>query len=252
MKKFFKKLTTIPFYCAAVASVGPKALKDPNEWIKYGDNQMRGKSSEGKMVMNIETPQWKREMELLSKVQGRDKSIVFIQSPAKEKGIGTLRLEMKMWNYFPKLKRTVTISPSMLLSSWMGSDFSNDDLLKASSMIEDYNHKFLADDKIGNQKYKVIENTAKDNAKVTWPKILSYVSPNDCLPREQRYYDQGGKLMRTMKLSEVKTMGGHLIPTQLEMQNENTKDQKTILKYQDIKYDVDFNDSEFTMKNLTK
>lgn len=252
MNQFLKKISTVPFYCAAVASLGPKAIKDANEWTRYADDQMRGKSSEAKMVMNIETPQWKREMELHSKIQGRDKSIVFIQTPPKDKGIGTLRLEMKMWNYFPKLKRTVIVSPSMILSSWMGSDFTNDDLLKASSVIEDYHHKFLSDDKIDGETFKVIENLAKENAKVTWPKILSYVSSKDCLPREQRYYDQDGKLLRVMKLSEIKTMGGHLIPTLLEMKNESTKEQKTILRYVDAKYDISFDENEFTMKNLTK
>ncbi len=230
----------------------PSKSKDASEWVKYADSQMRGSSSDGKLTMDIETPEWKRTMEINAKVSGKDKSIVFIEAPAKEKGMGTLRLEMKMWNYLPKLRKTVTISPSMLLSSWMGSDFSNDDLLKASSMPDDYHHKFLADEKMNGETYKIVEHTSKDNSKVIWPKILVYYNPKDCLPRVQKYFNNGGNLVRTLTLSEIKKMDGHEIPTFMVMQYENEKNKKTTLRYNSMDYDINFSDKTFTLQNLSK
>src|SRR5690606_34644285 len=119
---------------------------------------------------------WTRTLEIESDVEGKRQALSTIKSPPKEKGIRTLRIENNMWNYFPKLKRKVAVSSSMLLASWMGSDFTNDDILKASSMGEDYHHKFIADEKVGDETYKVIENEAKTTSKVMWPKIVTYAS----------------------------------------------------------------------------
>src|SRR5690606_21093213 len=102
--------------------------------------QMRGDKSRSEMVMTIKTPNWTRTLEIESDVEGKNKALSTIKAPAKEKGIRTLRIEQNMWNYFPKLKRKVAVSSSMLLASWMGSDFTNDDILKASSMSDDYSH----------------------------------------------------------------------------------------------------------------
>lgn len=252
MKNLLKKMTQIPFFCVAVTNLGPNAIKDPTAWIKYSDSQIRGNSSEAKLTMNVESAHWKRSMELSAKVEEKDKAIVFIENPPKEKGVGTLRLEMKMWNYFPKTKRTIAISPEMLLQSWMGSDFSNDDLLKASSIVDDYSHKFLKDETIEGVTYKVIENSQKDDAKVIWNKIIYYMNKKDCLPRFEKFYKKDNQLIRTLTLEDVKKMGGHLIPAKLTMRYEGEKEKFTTLIYNDVKYDVTFNKNEFTMQNLTK
>src|SRR5690606_35922872 len=120
----------------------------------------------------------------------------------------TLRIDKNMWNYFPKLKRKVAVSSSMLLASWMGSDFTNDDVLKASSMSDDYDHKFGIDTK----EYKVIENHAKLNSKAMWPKIITYSSKEDCLPRKYEYYNKDNELKRVLTFSDIKVFDGHKFP----------------------------------------
>src|SRR5690606_29953568 len=109
-------------------------VNNADEWLKYAEKQMRGDRSRANMVMTIQTPNWTRTLEIESDVEGKKQALSTIKSPAKERGIRTLRIENNMWNYFPKLKRKVAVSSSMLLASWMGSDFTNDDILKASSM----------------------------------------------------------------------------------------------------------------------
>jgi len=222
-------------------------VNNADEWLKYAEREMRGDRSHSKMTMTIQTPNWNRTLEIESDVEGKKQALSTIQSPPKEKGIRTLRIENKMWNYFPKLKRKVAVSSSMLLASWMGSDFTNDDILKASSMAEDYNHKFGKDE----GEFKVIENTAKSNSKVMWPKIVTLASKDDCLPRMYKYYDKEDKLRRTLTFSNIKNFDGHKVPAHWEMVPEENKTKKTIIDYKSLSFDVKFKPDHFSQKNLT-
>lgn len=218
-----------------------------DKWLKYSETQMRGDRSHSEMIMTIQTPNWTRSLEIESDVEGKKEALSTILSPAKEKGIRTLRIDNNMWNYFPKLKRKVAVSSSMLLASWMGSDFTNDDVLKASSMAEDYNHSFSKDE----GSYKVIENIAKSNSKVMWPRIVTYASKEDCLPRMYKYFDKEGKLKRTLHFSQIKTFDGHKVPTHWEMIPEDDKTKKTVIDYKSIKFNVKFKSNHFSQMNLT-
>ena len=231
------------FFCVALGA----NVNNADEWLKYSEKQMRGDRSRSEMTMTIQTPNWTRVLEIESDVDGKKQALSTIKSPAKEKGIRTLRIENNMWNYFPKLKRKVAVSSSMLLASWMGSDFTNDDILKASSMAEDYVHKFAAEEK----QFKVIENTAKSGSKVMWPKIVTYASKEDCLPRLYKYYDKENKLRRTLSFDHIKTFDGHKVPTHWEMIPEEDKSKKTIIDYQTLDFDIKFNADHFSQKNLT-
>ena len=234
-------------FCVALGA----NVNSADEWLKYADKEMRGDKSSSEMVMTIQNPNFTRTLGIESDVEGRNLALSTIIAPAKEKGIRTLRVENNMWQYYPKLKRKIAISSSMMLASWMGSDFTNDDILKASSMSEDYEHKFLKDEKIDGVEYKVIENTAKKNSKVMWPKIVTYSSKADCLPRTYRYYDKENTLRRTLTLDNLKTFDGHKFLTHWEMRPEDDKTKKTILDYKNVKFDVKFSPGHFTQKNLT-
>jgi outer membrane lipoprotein-sorting protein len=240
LKKLLRKDIVL---CVAIGA----KVSDPASWLDYQEKQMRGDRSHAEMIMDITTPNWTRTLEIESDVEGKNQALSTIQSPAKEKGIRTLRIENNMWNYFPKLKRKVAVSSSMLLASWMGSDFTNDDILKASSMADDYNHKFIDDEK----EYKVIEGLAKSNSKVMWPKIVSYNSKVDCLPRMYKYYDKEGKLRRTLTFDKVKTFDGHKVPTHWEMVPEEDKTKKTVIDYKSLTFNVKFKGDHFSQKNLT-
>jgi outer membrane lipoprotein-sorting protein len=234
-------------FCVALGA----NVNNADEWLKYADQQMRGDRSSGEMVMTIQTPNWTRTLEIESDVEGKKLALSTIQSPAKEKGIRTLRIDNNMWNYFPKLKRKVAVSSSMLLASWMGSDFTNDDVLKASSMSEDYEHTFLPDEKVGSKEYRVIENTAKSTSKVMWPKIVTYSSKEDCLPRIYRYYDKENKRRRTLTLDNLKVFDDHKFLTHWEMTPEDDPSKKTVIDYKNINFNPKFKPGHFTQQSLT-
>jgi hypothetical protein len=234
-------------FCMALGANANNA----NEWAKFAEQQMRGDRSQAEITMRIETPNWSRTLEIESDVEGKNLALSTIKSPAKEKGIRTLRIENNMWNYFPKLKRKVAVSSSMLLASWMGSDFTNDDILKASSMAEDYQHSFLPNQKKNGNEYRVIENKAKSTAKVMWPKIITYASKEDCLPREYHYFDKENKLKRVLTMDQVKTFDGHKLPTHWEMKPVDDNKKKTTIIYNKMKFKTSFKAGHFTHKNLT-
>lgn len=233
-------------FCAVL---GVKA-GDADQWIKYADAQMRGERSQSDITMTVENPNYTRTLEITSYNEGKDSALSEITSPAKEKGIRTLRIKNKMWNYFPKMKRKIAVSSSMLLSSWMGSDFTNDDILKASKMSEDYSHQFLEDKTIEGETYKVIENNVKENTKAMWPKILTMMSKNDCLPRYYEYYDKEGTLKRTLKLSSLKNFDNHQVLTEWKMTPVGEDKKSTLLRYKNVKFNVNFSEDQFSQKKL--
>lgn len=236
------------FFCAALGVNANNA----DEWWKYSDDQMRGDHSRGSMTMTIKTPNWTRTLEIESDVNGKREALSTIVSPAKEKGIRTLRIENNMWNYFPKLKRKVAVSSSMLLASWMGSDFTNDDILKASSMSSDYSHIFLPDEKWEGEDMKVIDNKARSDSKVMWPRIVTLASKKDCLPRVNRYYDKENNLKRVLTFSDVKTFNGHKVLTVWKMKPTDDNSKETTLIYNKIDFEVKFPSSHFSQKTLTQ
>lgn len=243
-KKFIRKDLV---FCLALGA----NVNNADEWAKYAETQMRGDRSHAEIIMKIETPNWERTLEIESDIEGKKLALSTIKSPAKEKGIRTLRIDNNMWNYFPKLKRKAAVSSSMLLASWMGSDFTNDDILKASSMAEDYQHIFAANQKVSGKDYKVIENKAKSDAKVMWPKIVTYASQADCLPREYHYYDKQNNLKRILYMDDIKTFDGHKMPTHWVMQPQDDKKKKTTIHYKSIKFNTSFKANHFTQQNLT-
>jgi outer membrane lipoprotein-sorting protein len=245
LKNFFRRDFV---FCVALGA----NINSADEWLKYAEKEMRGDRSSSEMVMTITTPNWTRTLEIESQVEGKKEALSTIKSPAKEKGIRTLRIGNNMWNYFPKLKRKVSVSSSMLLASWMGSDFTNDDVLKASSMAEDYTHRFAADEKIDGEIYRVIENLAKSDSKAMWPKITAYASKKDCLPRIYKYFNKEGTLKRTLFFSDIKTFDGHKFPTHWEMRPEDDKTKKTVIDYKSIKFNVKFKPDQFSQKKLTE
>ena len=243
-KTFFRKDLV---FCLALGANANNA----EDWSRFAEKQMRGDRSHAEIVMTIETPNWNRTLEIESDVEGKNLALSTINSPAKEKGIRTLRIENNMWNYFPKLKKKVAVSSSMLLASWMGSDFTNDDILKASSMAEDYEHKFLKNEKLDGVDYRVIENKSKTTAKVMWPKIVTYASVVDCLPRQYHYFDKSNTLKRILTMDEVRTFDGHKMPTKWVMKPQDDQKKKTTILYKEMKFKTSFKPDHFTQKNLT-
>jgi outer membrane lipoprotein-sorting protein len=201
--------------------------------------------------MTITTPRWQRTLALRAWMERPKRSFIRILAPAKEKGIGSLRIGAEMWNYLPNVERTIKIPPSMMLQPWMGSDFTNDDLVKGSSLIDDYTSRILRQETLGAAVY-VLELIPKPDAAVVWGRILYWVRKNDFVPLKEEFYSERGELVRTMTFSAVRPMGGRTIPTNWEIRPSGKPGNSTTIVVKSAVYDRTIDPDLFTQRNLQK
>lgn len=180
--------------------------------------------------------------------------MVLVLSPAKDKGISFLKKGKEVWNWMPALERSIKLPPSMMNQSWMGTDFTNDDLVKESSIVEDYVHTIKGDTLIQNRQCYIIQMIPKAETAVVWSKVLVCIDKKDYLELHSRFYDEDGQLINIMNAYDVKLMDGRVIPTRFEMIPADKKSQKTEMIYRSIKYNRPIEDGFFStqrMKALT-
>lgn len=220
------------------------------EIIKKADTILRGKTNYSKFKMVIETKRWKRSMELESFSEGDDKSFIKILYPKKDRGITFLKLNDEMWQYIPKIEKIIKIPPSMMLQSWMGSDFSNDDLMKESSIVNDYHKKLLSED----SKVWQIELKPKEDVAIVWDRLIVTIDKSNYLFKEINFYDEEGTLIRTLYYEDVKFMDDRNIPTKWVM-TPKTKDKlgnSTTIILLDTIFDKPIDTIYFTKQALKK
>lgn len=232
------------------AKAGSTKALTGQEIIKRSDDLMRGDTSSGRYKMTVKTPDWERTVELNACSAGREKTFLHILSPAKEAGITTLRVKNNMWNYLPKVERTIKIPPSMMLQPWMGSDFTNDDLVKESSIVYDYTHKILAEEKINSDICYKVELLPVPGAPVTWGKLLFWVRKNDFVPLREEFYNEHGKIIKILEYSGVKQMSDRKIPALWKMTSSVKKGHITIIEVVNCVYNQPLDENIFTLSNL--
>lgn len=219
--------------------------------IEKVDRLYRSDSSRGEMEMQVISKHWERTLSMNIWTEGMEKTFIHITGPKKDEGIATLRLDTEMWNFFPKINKVMKVPPSMMMGSWMGSDFTNDDLVKESSLINDYNYRIIHPDD-ENKEYHYIELTPKTETPTVWGKILLTIRKDNYIPITHEYYDEKGKMMRILTFSDLRQFGERTLPSVLEMVPLNKKDQKTVVRYKDIVFDPPLDKNVFSLRNLQK
>ncbi len=209
-------------------------------------NRLRSDTSIARYTMRIETADWQREVRL-DAWDDRTKKRFFIRilAPRKDKNTTWLKDGGNLWMYLPKLERDIRIPPSMMLSNWMGSDFTNDDLVKMESVVKDYSHQLLSDQ----DGVYTVESVPKPDAPVVWGKIVRRLT-HDAMPLSEDYYDEHGKHIRHLAFDQVKHMGGRDIPSRWIMQAVGTPDKRTVMILEEISFDVLIKDRVFSRANL--
>jgi len=222
------------------------------EIVARADELIRAKSSYAEVKMTIFKPDWSREMELKMWSLEPDYALILITSPAKDKGTVTLKREKEVWNWVPAVHRVIKIPPSMMMQDWMGSDFSNDDLVKESSIVQDYYHELIGEEqKEGYLCYK-IKMTPKPEAGVVWGKIMTWISKDGYLQLQADYYDEDDFLIKSMIGSDIKSLGGRTIPTHWEMIPVDKPGQKTVMDYLALEFNIKIEESYFSQQNMKR
>lgn len=222
------------------------------EIIQKADEKMRGETNTSVLEMVIIRPSWKRTVSMKSWGRGMDFSMTYITAPAKDKGQVFMKRKTEMWNWMPSISRMIKIPASMMSQGWMGSDYTNDDILKESSIVVDYKHSIISEETIdGHKAYKIVM-IPKEEAAVTWGKVYKWITKDEFIQIKSEYYDEDDDLMKSDLSYDFKILGGRLIPTRMEIIPADEKGNKTIVYIKEMEFDVDLPESFFSQQKMKR
>lgn len=224
--------------------------QDATEIVKTADARMRGKTSQALITIQTVRPGWTREMKVKTWMKGTDLAMILIQSPAKERGIVYLKRRKEVWNWLPSLEKIIKLPPSMMSQSWMGTDFTNDDLVKESSIVFDYTHQLIGDTVIAERDCYQIRMLPKPEAAVVWGQLIVCIDKKDYLELHTRFYDEEGVMVNSMNAYDIKKMDNRTIPTRFEMIPADKPGRKTVMIYEQVFYDRPMDDGFFTTEQM--
>ena len=230
--------------CAIASNLDPEII------LNNVDDVYRSNASHGILTLSVKTSNWQRSLTLEQWSKGNDMHLLKVLKPKKEKNLATLRVDKNVWNYMPKVKRVVKIPSSMMSSSWMGSHFTNDDLVKQSRMVIDYDFSITYEGLRDGVDIVEISCIPKKNAAVVWGKVEVIVYRNDFIPLSIVYYDEDLKLSRTLKFSNIQVLGGKKIPLQMKMVPTDEPEESTAILWEKIEFDIVIKDDFFSLRKL--
>lgn len=207
----------------------PTQAQDPREILRLAEDNMRGDASYTEMTMQSVRPRFTREVSMRAWSLGDDYSMILITAPARDKGTAFLRRGREIWNFLPSINRTVKMPPSMMSQSWMGSDFSNDDLVRGTSTVDDFTHRMLRTETINGMECFVIELIPKPEAPIVYSKVIYWVSKDLFLPVRVENFDEFGEIANTINFKDFRRMGGRTLPAVMEVIPGNRPGHRTIL-----------------------
>ena len=220
--------------------------------IRKADELMRGSSSYAEITMTIVKPDWQRTMTMKAWSLEPHYSLVYMIQPARDKGAVTLKRGNEVWNWLPSVQKVIKIPPSMMLQAWMGSDFTNDDLVRASSIVTDYTHILLGRETYEGRECYKIQLIPKSEAGVVWAKVLLWISIDGYFELKTEYYDENGSLVKSFFGSKIKLFGDRKLPAHWEMVPQNASGNKTILEYNELRFNVSLNSDYFSLQNMKR
>jgi len=231
---------------------GPRAeALDAQSLVEDSFNYMRGKSSVSTVVMTVHRPDWERKMTIKAWTRGRKDSLFYIEAPPKDHGNGTLKRGREMWMYNPKINRVIKVPPSMMSQSWMGSDFSNNDLAKSDSLLTDYTHSLIGTETHDGLTVHFIKSMPKPEAPVVWG-MQKLKIRQDLIWLSQEFFDEDLEPVKAMTMLEIQMLGGKLYPKLWRMHKVDTEDKYTELNYTSLVFKNGLPDSLFTRTSLRK
>ncbi len=245
MRTFWLVLILVLFQVSHAEALDAQSLVDDSF------NYMRGKSSVSTVVMTVHRADWERKMTIKAWTRGRKDSLFYIDSPPKDHGNGTLKKGREMWMYNPKINRVIKVPPSMMSQSWMGSDFSNNDLAKSDSLLTDYTHAIVGTETREGKKVYTVKSMPKPEAPVVWG-MQKLKIRQDLIWLSQEFFDEDLKPVKVMTTLEIQTLGGKLYPKVWRMRKVEEEDKYTELNYTSLVFKPGLPDSLFTQTSLRK
>lgn len=222
------------------------------ELIHHIDQLWRGETSRSTMSMTVKTQRYERSMTMEAWSKGKDYSLVVIRQPIKDKGIATLKVKENIWNYLPKIDRVTKVPSSMMSGSWMGSHFTNDDLVKESTFEDDFTSNITFEGVRDGTAIYELTSIPKEDAAVVWGKVVMQIEQKSLAPHRAFYYDEEGVLIRTMRFDQPQKINKLTVPMRLTLQPEDKPEESTVIVYKDIKLDIPLEETFFSLQNLQR
>ncbi len=246
------KFLVVSIFTIFIISVNGLNAQDltAKEMVKKSYDLMQGQSNYSEVTMTIHRPKWDRTLSFKSWMKGTKYALIYVTSPAQEAGQVFLKRGNEMWNWLPSIGRIIKIPPSMMMQSWMGSDLTNDDLVKESSIVNDYEHKILGTEIVSGHNCYKIEMVPHENAPVVWGKIITWISEKDFYALKNEYYDESGNLINREEMSDITDVGDRTIPTKFTMVPVEKKDHETTMLFGNMKFNIDIGDDFFSIQNM--
>ncbi|MEE2846016.1 MAG: outer membrane lipoprotein-sorting protein [Gemmatimonadota bacterium] len=243
-------LTTAAALLLSAAAAAPLTAQTAREIIDKVDRMMRGESSHGRMTVDITTEHWSRSLDMEVWSLGAEHSLVRVESPAREAGTATLFAGDEVWNYLPRVDRTIKVPPALMMGSWMGSHLTNDDIVKESRIVDDYDFEISFEGEVDGVEVYEFTMTPRPEAPVVWGRVEEQVRKRDLMPTWVRYYDDDGTLVRTMTFSDYKMMSGRLVPAVFHIIPADKPEERTSMTYHELEFDIDLDESFFSLRTL--
>jgi outer membrane lipoprotein-sorting protein len=223
---------------------------DADELLRGMDELYESGGTKARVEVTVTSPDRTRSMRMRFWGEGEDRALIVIDAPPRDAGTATLKVDNNLWNYLPKISRTIRVPPSLMMGSWMGTDLTNDDLVRESSYEEDYDSTLTgrSEDPAG----WAVRLEAKPDAVGLWNRVDMVFDYETHLPLVARFYDRKDRLSRTMRFSEVRSMDGRMIPTVMSIVPEREEGHSTELRYIDVDFDVEFPDDMFSLSRLER
>jgi outer membrane lipoprotein-sorting protein len=232
-----------------IPALGFAEERDGRSIVRDAINHWRGLTSYTEMTMVIHRPDWERSMTMRAWTKGNKQTLVRVVEPKKDRGNGTLTDDKSMWSYSPKVNRVIKVPSSMMGQSWMGSDFSNKDIAKADDIVDEYEHSILNIEALDGVTTYEIQSIPNEDAAVVWGREVMRIR-EDHVVLQHSFFDQDGELVKTLGTLEVAEMGGRVIAKRQRMTKADEPDEWTEIQVNDVEYEVEMNDSLFTLSNL--
>ena len=242
-------ISIILILLAILTLTTPCPALDANEIVRHGFDYWRGKASVGTVQMLIHHEDWERRMTIRAWTRGQKDSLFYIVAPPKDYGNGTLKRGREMWIFNPKVNRVIKVPPSMMSQSWMGSDFSNNDLAKSDSLLLDYDHSIIGSETHEGKKVYVIKSMPKPNAPVVWGMQRLKIR-EDHIWLSEEFFDEDLQPVKIMSAMEIQLLGGKLFPKVWRMRKVDETDRYTQLTYESLEFKSSLPDRLFTLSSL--
>lgn len=246
----YKRLLFFLMLC--IGTIFSTNAQSAKEIIQNALDLQNGQSNEGVLEMTLVRPRYERTLTMKTWSLGTDYFMIYIESPARDKGQVFLKRQTDMWNWVPSISRMIKLPPSMMSQNWMGSDMTNDDLVKMNSLVEDYEQEIVGEEMIEGLSCYVIELIPSPEAKVVWGKIKLWVAKEDYFQLKGEYFDEDMELVNTMEASEITQFDDRKLPARLVMTPANKEGHQTIMYTKSLTFSVPITESFFSQQNMKR